>query len=139
MMLRARIEVYRGARKARFPLKPLYRTDRYRDTHIALCRTAGQAKRSSTCQARRSERAATLCGLELCMCISGRTQANVVDQDTTQVTATCQRNRAKGAVCVSAVVAIRGIGVVGGTNETVDKVKCVCGVRKRGQRGSLQL
>ena len=33
-MPRARIEVYRGARKARFPLKPLYRTDRYRDSHI---------------------------------------------------------------------------------------------------------
>ena len=45
-ILRARTEVYRGARKARFPLKPLYRTDRDRDTHIALCRSLSQKKQN---------------------------------------------------------------------------------------------
>ena len=72
------------------------------------------------------------------MCISGRTQANVM-KGARRSPQRAQTNRAKGAVCVSAVVVIRGVDVVGGANETVDKVKCVCGVRKRGQRGSFQL
>ena len=60
------------------------------------------------------------------MCISGRTQANVMDQDTTQITATCadkQSKRIRSSICVTAVVAItRGIGAaVGGANKTMAK------------------
>ena len=63
--------MYRGARKARFPLKPLYRTDRNRDTHIALCRLLSQKKQNlpgtqDQKELQRCELAATLC-----MCIWG--------------------------------------------------------------------
>ena len=90
-MLRARIEVYRGARKVRFPLKPLYRTDRNRDTHIALCRTVGYQKQQNLPSTQRSWRTATpwIGAATLCTCIWGRTQANAMNYDTTQITAMC--------------------------------------------------
>ena len=132
--------MYRGARKARFPLKPLYRTDRNRDTHIALCRLLSQKKQNlpSTQDQKELQR----CGFELQLRNSvhvhlgantGQRDELRHDADLSNVHRQTERNPGSER---NQRTLWRDAGTIA---QTIGKVKRVCGVRAREQRSSLQL
>jgi hypothetical protein len=130
--------VYRGVRKARFPLKPLYRTDRNRDTHIALCRLLSQKKQNLPStqdqkELQRCELAATLC-----MCIWGANtgQRDELRHDADHSNVHRQAERDPGS---EETASARHGAMPARWRKRLANVKRVCGVRARGQRSSLQL
>ena len=133
--------MYRGARKARFPLKPLYRTDRNRDTHIALCRSLNQKKQNlpSTQDQKELQR----CGLELQLRNSvhvhlgaNTSQRDELRHDADHSNVHRQTERNPGSERNRHRTLWRDAGTMA---QTIGKVKRVCGVRAREQRSSSQL
>ena len=133
--------MYRGARKARFPLKPLNRTDRNRDTHIALCRSLNQKKQNlpSTQDQKELQR----CGLELQLRNSvhvhlgaNTSQRDELRHDADHSNVHRQTERNPGSERNRHRTLWRDAGTMA---QTVGKVKRVCGVRAREQHISSQL